>query len=203
MTFDLDFNQFSQFSWPALTILITILVGLVAYLLLERGLNSLSGRKFISESLAGVLRVLFRWAVIVMVVLLSLQQLGIQMTAVWTALSAGVVFIGVGLVAVWSVFSNALCSLLLLVFQPFRIGDRIEIIEATGGPGLRGKVINLNPIFTYLEEENENGYGSTVHVPNNIFFQKSIRRWKGVKSERLDEYLFNEKIPEAVQPNGS
>jgi hypothetical protein len=38
---------------------------------------------------------------------------------------------------------------------------------------------------------------------NNIFFQKSIRRWQGVKSERLDEYMFNEKIPESVQPNGS
>lgn len=203
MTFDFDFNQLSQYSWTALTILATILGGLVLYVLLRRGLNSFSRRELISKSLAGVLSVLLRWVVIVAVLLLSLQQLGVRMIAVWAALSAGVVFIGVGLVAVWSVFSNAMCSLLLLVFQPFRIGDRIEIIEATGGPGLRGKVVNLNPIFTYLEEENEDGYGSTVHVPNNIFFQKSIRRWKGVGSERLDEYMFNEKVPESTHHNGS
>lgn len=204
MTFDLNFNQLSQYSWTALTILLTILGGLVLYMLLRRGLNSFSRRELISESLAGVLSVLLRWVVIVAVLLLSLQQLGVRMIAVWAALSAGVVFIGVGLVAVWSVFSNAMCSLLLLVFQPFRIGDRIEIIEATGGTGLRGKVVNLNPIFTYLEEEEEteDGYGSTVHVPNNIFFQKSIRRWKGVRSERLDEYMFNEKAPESTHHNG-
>lgn len=203
MTFDLNFNQLTQYSWTALTILITILGGLIAYLLLRRGLNTFSRKEYISESLTGLLNVLVRWALIVLVVLITLQQLGVQMAAIWAGLSAGVVFIGVGLIAVWSVFSNALCSLLLLVFQPFRIGDRIEIIEATGGAGLRGKVVNLNPIFTYLEEENDDGQSSTVYVPNNIFFQKSIRRWQGVKSERLDEYMFNEKVPEMARHNGS
>jgi small-conductance mechanosensitive channel len=203
MTLDFSFNQLSQYGWITLSILTIILGGLVIYILLRRGLDRLSRNQYISTSLAGVLRILIRWAVIVVVLLLSLQQLGVQMTAVWAALSAGVVFIGVGLIAVWSVFSNALCSLLLLVFQPFQIGDRIEIIEATGGTGLRGEVVNLNPIFTYLEEENDDGHGSTVYVPNNIFFQKSIRRWKGIKSERLDVYMFNEKTPEAVQHNGS
>ena len=67
---------------------------------------------------------------------------------------------------------------------------------------MAAKVVNLNPIFTFLEEENDDGYSSTVHVPNNIFFQKSIRRWQGVKSERLDEYMFNEKVPKVVEPNG-
>ena len=71
-----DFNQLSQYGWTALSILVIILGGLIAYLLLRRGLNSLSRKNYISESLAGVLRVLFRWAVIVLVVLLSLQQLG-------------------------------------------------------------------------------------------------------------------------------
>lgn len=199
MTFDFSFEQLNQYGWTAVTIMATILSGVVVYLLLRRGLNKLSRKQYISESLAGVLRILLRWAVIVLVVLLSLQQLGVQMTAVWAALSAGIVFVGVGLVAVWSVLSNALCSLLLLVFQPFRIGDRIEIIETTGGTGLRGKVVNLNPIFTYLEEDVEdNGRGTILYVPNNTFFQKSIRRQQSITSERLDKYLFNEKIPDSI-----
>lgn len=199
MTFDFSFEQLNQYGWTAVTIMATILSGVVVYLLLRRGLNKLSRKQYISESLAGVLRILLRWAVIVLVVLLSLQQLGVQMTVVWAALSAGIVFVGVGLVAVWSVLSNALCSLLLLVFQPFRIGDRIEIIETTGGTGLRGKVVNLNPIFTYLEEDVEdNGRGTILYVPNNTFFQKSIRRQQSITSERLDKYLFNEKIPDSI-----
>ena len=203
MALDFSFNQLNQYGWTTLAILVIILAGLIAYILLRRGITSLSTKKYISESLAGILRILFRWTIIALVVLVSLQQLGVQMAVVWAALSAGVVFIGVGLIAVWSVFSNALCSLLLLVFQPFRIGDQIEIIEATGGAGLRGKVVNLNPIFTYLEEEDKGDGKSIVYVPNNIFFQKTIRRWQGIKSEQLDEYMFNEKTPEAMQHNGS
>lgn len=199
-------NQLSQYGWTLVAILIIILGGFVTYLLLQRGLNSFARKRYISGSLAGVLKILLRWAMIVLVVLVTLQQLGVQMTVVWAALSAGVVFVGVGLVAVWSVFSNALCSLLLLIFQPFRIGDRIEIIDATGGTGLRGKVVNLNPIFTYLEEEegdgNGHGHESVLYVPNNTFFQKTIRRWQSLTSERLDEYMFNEKIPEAPQHRG-
>jgi small-conductance mechanosensitive channel len=199
---DFNLNQLGEYAWTITAMLIIIVGGFIAYFLLRRGINNFAAKKYISRSLAGVLKILFRWAVIAVVVLLILQQLGVQMTVVWATISAGVVFVGVGLVAVWSVFSNALCSLLLLIFQPFRIGDRIEIIEATGGGGLRGKVVNLNPIFTYLEEEDGNGLESVVHVPNNTFFQKTIRRWPGVASERLDEYMFNEKIPEAPQHRG-
>ena len=199
---DLNINQMNQFGWSIATSLIIILGGFVAYFLLRRGLNNFAAKKYISDSLAGVLKILFRWTVILVVILLILQQFGVQMTVVWAALSASVVFVGVGLVAVWSVFSNALCSLLLLIFQPFRIGDRIEIIETTGGMGLRGKVVNLNPIFTYLEEEDGNGLESVLYVPNNTFFQKTIRRWPSVASERLDEYMFNQKIPKAPQHRG-
>ena len=199
---DFNLNQLGEYAWTITAMLIIIVGGFVVYFLLRRGLNNFAAKKYISSSLAGGLKILSRWAVIVVVLLLVLQQFGVQMTVVWATLSAGVVFVGVGLVAVWSVFSNALCSLLLLVFQPFRIGDRIEIVEATGGTGLRGKVVNLNPIFTYLEEEDGNGLESVVHVPNNIFFQKTIRRWPDVASERLDEYMFNEKIPEAPQHRG-
>jgi hypothetical protein len=40
----------------------------------------------------------------------------------------------------------------------------------------------------------------TVYMAQTI--QKTIRRWQGSKSERLDEYMFNEKIPEAMPHNG-
>ena len=58
--------------------------------------------------------------------LLILQQIGVSMNSVWAVLSAVVAMIAIGFVAVWSVLSNLLCTVMLLIFQPFRVGDEIE-----------------------------------------------------------------------------
>ena len=81
-----------------------------------------------------------------------------------------------------------------MIFTPFRIGDEIEIIEATGGSGLRGKVVNLNILYTSLQEMAEDGGpNGVIHVPNNIFFQKAIRLWQGTQTTSLETALFGDK----------
>lgn len=85
--------------------------------------------------------------------------------------------VAVGFVAVWSVLSNLLCSILIVTFEPFAVGDDVEIIEPVGGTGLRGRVVTLSLLFTTLAETTDEGLtGALVQVPNNIFFQKTIRK---------------------------
>jgi small-conductance mechanosensitive channel len=83
--------------------------------------------------------------------------------------------IAVGFIAVWSVLSNLLCSILLVIFRPFQLGDEIEITEPVGGSSLRGKVMKFNVMYTTLLEDID-GDKVTTNIPNNIFFQKAIRR---------------------------
>src|SRR5690606_16934527 len=90
--------------------------------------------------------------------------------------------------------SSTMCTILLLIFRPFEIGDEIELLEPTGTKGLRGKVVYLNFMFTTLEEAGDGGRSCRVLVPNNVIFQKSIRRWPGARTERLDDHLM--KSPE-------
>lgn len=183
-----------EYGQIALGILAVAILGAIAYFAGRRGLATLYRKKYISEGLQGVLQVALRWGIIVLVVLVGLQQVGVQVGSIWAALSAVVVLLGVGLVAVWSVLSNILCSLLLLTFRPFNIGDKVEIIEATGGSGLLGKVVNLNLLYTFIHEDSDTqaGGGAIVQVPNNIFFQKTIRRWPGAKTTSLKETIFKD-----------
>lgn len=193
MSLNLGTQQAAMAGQLILSIAAVLLLGLLAYLLIRRGVNLMYRRSYISESARGVFYVVLRWTMLVLIGLLVLQQIGVQLTSVWAALSATVVLLGAALVAVWSVASNIFCSLLLLVFRPFSIGDDIELIEPTGGPGLGGKVVNLNLIYTYLLEEGENGAGGTiVEVPNNIFFQKSIRRKEGGSTRSLENFIFKD-----------
>lgn len=157
---------------------VIILLGAVLYSLVRRGLGFLHGREYLPLSLYTIASGLIRWLIIISVGLMALQQAGVSVTHLWAAISAFIVLIAVGFVAVWSVLSNILCSVLLIIFAPFRIGDDIELIEPTGtAPGLKGRVIGLNILFTTLEQvSSETGEMLHIEVPNNMFFQKSIRR---------------------------
>jgi len=129
--------------------------------------------------------------IIIAVIVLGLQQVGVRVISLWTGLLTIAAMIAVGFIAMWSVLSNLLCALLLVIFAPFRIGDEIEIIEATGGSGLRGKVVDLNILYTTLQEVTEAGvHNGVTHVPNNIFFQKTVRLWQGAQTTSLETALF-------------
>jgi small-conductance mechanosensitive channel len=202
MPVELDPDLLIDYSLNFVSIGVIIFLGVVSYYLIRRGISSLHDRDYISRSAEGILLIILRWTIVILIVLLGLQQVGVEITAIWAGLSAMLVFVGVGLVAVWSVFSNVLCSLLLLLFRPFRIGDEIEITEATGGTGLKGRVVNLNLLFTFLEEEPEesdNVRRAIVQIPNNIFFQKTIRRWQGIDTESLDRHMFKKQTPDIVR----
>jgi small-conductance mechanosensitive channel len=163
-----------------LGLLITIVLGGMVYVLMRQSLRLLVQTNRLSEPLLLPLQGFLRAIVVLVVLLICLQQVGVQVSSLWAALVTLAAMLAGGFVALGTVLSNVLCSVLLLVFAPFRIGDDIEIIEATGGQGLRGKVINLNIMYTSLESVAEDGsrYG-VVRLPNATFFQKTVRRWTG------------------------
>ncbi len=186
-----QWEQLAQYGFVGVSIIIIVALGVLAYFLARHGLKVLAQREQLSESLRIVLQGFVRWIIIILVVLFALQQAGVRVSGIWAALLTVMAMVAVGLIAVWSILSNILCSLLLIIFRPFRIGDEIEIIEATGGKGLRGRVTNFNILFTFLKEINEEESSDIqVQVPNNVFFQKTVRRREGTKTESLDEYLF-------------
>ncbi|MBK8478825.1 MAG: mechanosensitive ion channel [Opitutaceae bacterium] len=87
--------------------------------------------------------------------------------------------IGIGFVAVWSVLSNVLCTLLLLTVRPFRIGDELELPPDP----FRGRVIDLNLFFTTLQAAD----GRLVQIPNNLFFQRGLLRRRAEVGVSLGE----------------
>lgn len=65
------------------------------------------------------------------------------------------------------------------------MGDEVEF---TGGDGVKGKVVDLNLIFTTIEV----GPEETMLVPNNTFFQRIFRRRPGTVTVGLDYQLRQE-----------
>lgn len=179
---------------PVFRVLVVAILAVVAFRIINRGLGALEKRELVAAPIVIPIRLILKWIMIVFGVLLALQQAGLSITSVWTTLSAVLTLIAVGFVAVWSILSNFLCTLMLLIFQPFRIGDEIEIIDPAVTGGVSGKVVNINMIFTIVRETDERGRETGVlQIPNNLFFQKIIRRKHGWDTVDLNAQIFEEK----------
>ncbi len=123
---------------------------------------------------------------------------GCSLISVWTAISAVLVLIAVGFVAQWSILSNSLCALFLVIYALLRVGDEIELPEPAtidpAKPGIRGRVIDISMLFTTLRpvgETNEEFDSVRIRVPNNMFFQKAMRCRAGKNTRSLQQVLFD------------
>jgi small-conductance mechanosensitive channel len=109
--------------------------------------------------------------------ILILQELGVSGTVLWTALTGFAAVGAVAFFAAWSVLSNIFCALLIFTTRPFRLNDLVELLENGEKPGLKGRVVDINLIYTTLEETREVGGHTTLRVPNSLFFQRTTRCW--------------------------
>jgi small-conductance mechanosensitive channel len=173
-------------------ILIILIVGLTVLKLLQRAVTTLETKKVLALPFVAFFNSVLRWFFAVIILLLVLQQIGVPLNSIWSAISAMVAMVAIGFVAVWSILSNLLCTLMLLVFQPFQIGDEIEIIDPGAISGLIGRVRNINLMFTSLEKTKGNTL-LIVKIPNNLFFQRIIAVKIGHRTFDLNEQLFKEK----------
>jgi len=176
--------------WLGVQILLILLVGYFAQRFVARTLTGLGERYPFPPQLVIILRGVLRWLIMGSAVLIALERLGVSATVLWTALSGFVAVAAVAFFAIWSVLSNLFCAVLIYTVGPFRLGDVVELVDTTDKPGIKGRVVAINLLYTTLIEPEELGTGSAmVQVPNSLFFQRSVRRWRGSEAFPVGGFL--------------
>jgi small-conductance mechanosensitive channel len=156
--------------------LVIVCAAVLLNIIVGRGLAALVVRTRLTEQELIPVRRIVKWVIILAAAVLILGAFGLNVTGMWGVLSTILAMVAIGFVAVWSVLSNTLCALLILVVRPFSVGDEIEF----AGDPVKGRVMDLNFIYTTLDA----GDGSLLQVPNNLFFQKVLRRRISAGSSR-------------------
>ncbi|MVW73830.1 mechanosensitive ion channel family protein [Pseudomonas xionganensis] len=170
--------------WPeplirAGQVVLILLLAWLAQRLLSRGISRLGQRySLLPPEVLLALRGFLRWLIIGSALMLVLERLGVSATVLWTALTGFTAVAAVAFFAIWSVLSNMFCALLIFTMGPFRLGDTVEVIESADKPGVKGRVLSINLFYTTLEDVSEEAAGALLQVPNSLFFQKSVRRWR-------------------------
>jgi small-conductance mechanosensitive channel len=158
-----------------LIVLVAILLQRVAWRLIRRADD-------IYHFPAGLLLVTRRLSALLVysaAFLLVLERMGVSGRVLWTAFTGFAAVGAVAFFAAWSVLSNLFCTMLIFATRPFRVLDTIEVLESGDKPGLKGRVRDINLVYTTLEELLPDGHlsGTVLQVPNNMFFQRIVRRW--------------------------
>lgn len=176
----------------ALQLLLILLVAYVLQRLVTRAMTRIATRYPLPPELLLPVRGGVRWLIMGGALIMVLERLGVSATVLWTALSGFVAVAAIAFFAIWSVLSNLLCAVLILTVGPFRLGDVVELVESFEKPIVKGRVVDINLLYTTLEEDAESGTPATVQVPNSLFFQKVVRRWRGTEV-RLFNHSSSEK----------
>jgi small-conductance mechanosensitive channel len=122
-----------------------------------------------------------RYSILFAAALLILGRWGFQINGIIAVIGTVLGLVAIGFVAMWSVLSNFLCTLVLVIMKPFSVGDRLDL--PTSGVG--GRVTDLSLVFTTLES----APGETVLIPNNTFFQTIFKRRVGAVTNDLESQL--------------
>ena len=164
---------------PGLQIVLVLLAAWALQRLLRRIVRRASEHYQMPQHLLAPLNRLIRTLIYVGVLLLVLERVGVSATVLWTAFTGFATVGAVAFFAAWSVLSNLFCALLILTARPFRIGDHVEILDTAEKPGAKGRVVDVNLLYTTLEEFNTPPGSAWIQIPNALIFQRVVRRWSG------------------------
>ncbi|MBO9716810.1 MAG: mechanosensitive ion channel family protein [Pseudoxanthomonas sp.] len=166
---------------PIGEVLLVLLVAWLLQRLILAVIRRLVTRRGLPAEMTGILRRVSGTLVACAALLLVLERLGVSGTVLWTAFTGFAAVGAVAFFAAWSVLSNIFCTVLIFTTRPFRLQDHIEVLENGEKPGLKGRVVDINLIYTTLQEvaADSGDEGSVLQVPNSLFFQRTVRRWQG------------------------
>lgn len=112
--------------------------------------------KYISIGLfaIGIGVLIFIWGV-------NFKDIGLLFSSVFAV-------IGVAMFASWSILSNVTAGIILFFSFPFKIGDRIRILDSDLPE--EADILDIKAFHLYLRKDN----GELVTYPNNLLLQKGV-----------------------------
>jgi len=152
---DFDYTNLA-ITWGArvLSAAVILAIGLWFAFFLSRAVKRQALRHpHLDTTLGTFFSLVIRYAIIALVLIVVLQQFGVQTTSLVAVLGAGALAIGL---ALQGTLGNVASGIILALMRPFRIDDFVEV------NGQEGKVVNLDLLFTEIETLDDR----RIFVPN-------------------------------------
>ena len=153
-----------------LTVIIPAIIVVVAAVIIDQALESrisnYGDKKKLPQSHVHAIKIIIRWIIVIAGILIAGSIFGIGIGRLWIVISSIAAMIIIGFVALWSILGNILAALVLMIWRPFQIGDKITLLPEE----ITGTVKETNLFFTKIETEKE----TIINITNTNIIQKII-----------------------------
>ena len=163
----------SEYGLKIIAAILIFIVGKWAITKIAHITKMLMERAHIDQTLVEFAHSIVYFVLLIMVVLASLNTLGINTSSFLAIFGAASLAVGL---AIKDSLSNIGAAVIIIIFRPFKIGDTIE----TGGAN--GTVKEINLFSTIIEPADK----STVIIPNSSIIGKNITNFSNRKERRID-----------------
>ena len=142
-----------DFGMQALMALVIFFVGRMIARIVTKGLHKAMQSREVDKILEGFACNLVYWALMIFVIIATINQIGVQTTSLIAIMGAAGLAIGL---AMQGSLANFAAGVLIVMFRPYRVGDFVE------AAGISGTVLQVQLLTTILKT----GDNKQVIVPN-------------------------------------
>lgn len=175
MDWSIEFQKMAssvvQFLPRLISAVITFLVMLVVSSLADGWIRKLASRRTDNNETITVLARLGRWSILIIGTVVALEQVNFNVTGFVAGLGIAGFTLGF---ALQDIARNFISGILLLIRQPFKIGDAVEV------SGFSGKVADIDIRDTTIQTWD----GELVILPNTKVLENPIKNYSGLTKRR-------------------
>ncbi len=154
----------------ALSIIILAALTLTFIKYLTNLLEAFGRKKSVSTYRVKYISKTFNLAIVILFFLIATLIIGIDSTKVLVFASSVFAVIGIALFAQWSILSNITGGLIIFFAFPYRVGDKIKVLDKD--EDISG-VIEEITLFNVLIKKDDN----LITYPNNLIMQKGVIKY--------------------------
>ena len=153
--------------------LVIFFVGRIVISIIVRGISKAMQKNDVEKTLETFVCNLVRMALLIVVVIAAIGQLGIQTTSFIAIFGAAGLAVGL---ALQGSLSNFASGVLIVLFRPYKVGDFVE------AAGIAGSVEQVQILTTILKT----GDNKQVIVPNSQIMDSIITNYSANDTRRVD-----------------
>lgn len=170
-------SVFSKF----LIVFACVLFFLAASRLLDKIIHDVSVRRALGDLRVLYMTRLMNIAMVFCCIVVICLILGLGYSEISVFLSSIFAVVGIALFAQWSILSNVTASMIIFFSFPYKVNDRIRILDKDDD--MSGVIMEITLFHVILKRDD----GNLISYPNSLILQKAVLRLDYPEVERIAE----------------
>ena len=162
-----------DFGIKAITAVVIFYVGRIVARFVAKGIRKAMQSRKVDKILQSFVSNLAYWAMMMFVIIATINQIGVQTTSLIAIVGAAGLAIGLSL---QGSLANFAAGVLIVMFRPYRVGDFVE------AAGISGTVVQVQILTTVLKT----GDNKQIVVPNGQIMGSIITNYSANDTRRVD-----------------